>query len=354
MTTTSSNNSDNGQAISIVLVDHSERAFGEINDLLKRLRSLKYTLDWAGSFEDGLQHIESDRYDICLLDHNIDSNGGLDFLKACEKLSTRCAVILLSDGLSIDGDMAALRAGASDYLQKSRLMPGILHRAIRFALHRQSNGDSTGKLRQKISRLLRSQAVSEIASGIALDLSNLIVKIDRQFQQISENLPSKVEFNSLVREGRTLCKQAFQLSENIAVCTNPEAAVSSSSQTTLKDRKRVLVIDSNFNLLEVAKLYLEAGNLDNKCFSNPLYALEWFRQHHQEIDGVILDCVCPPISASECLTQLKAINPEVKVVICSTREDADYRKLIEQGALRFFEKPAGYPSMVSWLVEALG
>lgn len=67
----------------IILDDH--KIFGEsLRDLLMESTEISQC-DFVSAIEDFYKKIETDSYDICLLDINLDKNSGFDVLKICRK-----------------------------------------------------------------------------------------------------------------------------------------------------------------------------------------------------------------------------------------------------------------------------
>ncbi len=347
---------EHNSLINILVVCQDESDFANIRAQLKRLRSLKFNLDWASSLNEGLLRIKSDEYDVCLLDHSIDNKNGLQFLNSIEAHSVNCPIILLSAGLSIDGDMAALRAGATDYLNKDRLQPGILHRAIRFALNRRNSSDITNQLRQKISRLLKSQAMGDLASGLADDLKHTLRRLESNLDLAIGLQKSGADTSGFLNEAKATCLQALGLANNICICTDLENQVTlQQNKSSVNDKisKLVLILDPNPSMAELAKLYLDAGGFKCKSFSNPEFAIEWFSVHHQEVCAIVMDANLTKLSSELCLKKLVNINDEVPIVVSSEVYNNDIKCLLNNGACKFFEKPANYPSLVTWFSETI-
>jgi DNA-binding NtrC family response regulator len=82
-------------------------------------------------------------------------------------------------------------------------------------------------------------------------------------------------------------------------------------------------------------------------------AVEFYRGHHAEIDLVIMDVTMPRMSGPECLAQLRIINPSVRVIVSSGFVfDGDVQAMMEQGAIRFIQKPVDI-DVISDLVKSV-
>ena len=98
------------------------------------LSSHGYEIDEAKSGEDALQAIRDQRFDLVLLDMNMPGMGGLEACKEIRR-SSELAVIMLTVRDTEQDKVAALDAGADDYVTKPFGMPELLAR-IRAALRR--------------------------------------------------------------------------------------------------------------------------------------------------------------------------------------------------------------------------
>ena len=82
--------------------------------------------------------------------------------------------------------------------------------------------------------------------------------------------------------------------------------------------------------------------------------LEVYKQHQQHISLVLLDMLMPVMDGSSCFFNLKAIDPDVKVVISSgfTRA-ADLVSLKEHGLCNFIRKPYSMTQVSQVIAQAL-
>jgi len=82
--------------------------------------------------------------------------------------------------------------------------------------------------------------------------------------------------------------------------------------------------------------------------------VEYYQEHTQKIDLILLDMVMPVMDGNECFRLLKEINPQAKIVIASgyTRE-ADFGSLTQKGLAGFIRKPYTLEQLVALLKELL-
>lgn len=97
---------------------------------------LPFSIAWANSYSSGLEALESTPYDTCLVDYNLDSHDGIELLQEATRRGIDVPLIMLTGWESPEIDLAASKAGASDYLVKQHINGLLLERSIRYAFER--------------------------------------------------------------------------------------------------------------------------------------------------------------------------------------------------------------------------
>ncbi|MEM6528965.1 MAG: ATP-binding protein, partial [Chloroflexota bacterium] len=125
----------------VLLVDDEKASHELVGDFLAASKQDQFELDWVDNYDAGLAALLRDEHDVCLLDYNLtadESFSGLYLMQTARKRGSRMAIVMLTGQGSRDIDMNALEAGAADFLDKSKLKPDLLRRAIRYTVkHRQ-------------------------------------------------------------------------------------------------------------------------------------------------------------------------------------------------------------------------
>jgi CheY-like chemotaxis protein len=79
-----------------------------------------------------------------------------------------------------------------------------------------------------------------------------------------------------------------------------------------------------------------------------------YKKHWREIDLVILDMVMPRMNGTDAFHEMKAINPDVKVLIASGYSINDkVERLLAEGALGFIQKPFEGSELSTKVAEAI-
>ncbi|RMH21010.1 MAG: response regulator [Acidobacteria bacterium] len=99
---------------------------------------------------------------------------------------------------------------------------------------------------------------------------------------------------------------------------------------------RVLVVDDEAMVREVAAQMLEAGGFEVLAASDGYEALALYGEHGESIDAVLLDVSMPQMDGAETLRALRRIDPGVVVILSSGYPE-------QEAALRFAElKPSAF------------
>ena len=122
--------------IKVLLVEDDEDDFILTRGLFRQIKGREFVLDWAKSFAEGLHWMCRNTHDICLVDYRLGADDGVGLLKAAIAGGCQSPVILLTGMGQREVDMAAMNAGATDYLVKAEVDASELERTIRYALER--------------------------------------------------------------------------------------------------------------------------------------------------------------------------------------------------------------------------
>ena len=121
--------------IKVLLVEDDEDDYVLIRDLLSEVREQQFHLDWVTTFEVALQTIEQQQHDVYLVDYRLGERNGLELLKLIDRQYSVPVIILSGQG-DRELDIAALRSGAADYLDKTYLRSSLLEHFIRASIER--------------------------------------------------------------------------------------------------------------------------------------------------------------------------------------------------------------------------
>lgn len=124
----------NPRALRVLVVDDDEDDFVLIRDMLGELGDRDYSLDWCATPEDGLAQLRRGGHDVYLVDYLLGTGSGLELIETVSREGLSRAFIILTGRGNHEVDVAALAAGASDYLVKGLIDAERLDRSIRYAV----------------------------------------------------------------------------------------------------------------------------------------------------------------------------------------------------------------------------
>jgi len=122
--------------VKVLLVEDDEDDFVIARDLFSEMPGRRFALDWARSFDAGLEAMTLNQHDVCLVDYRLGVRNGVDLLRAAIEGGCQSPIILLTGAGEHVIDVEAMQAGAADYLVKAQLQSNSLERSIRYALQR--------------------------------------------------------------------------------------------------------------------------------------------------------------------------------------------------------------------------
>jgi diguanylate cyclase (GGDEF)-like protein/PAS domain S-box-containing protein len=125
-------------AVRILLVDDDEDDYVVTRDLLADSRRTPFVLEWISGFDAAAAAITRDVHDVYLIDYRLGEHDGLELLRYAADNGCTRPLILLTGQADGEVDLAAMQAGAADYLIKGQIDAPLLERAIRYALQQNS------------------------------------------------------------------------------------------------------------------------------------------------------------------------------------------------------------------------
>jgi signal transduction histidine kinase len=292
----------NGQKpVRVLLIDDDQEDYLLTRDLISELAG-RYSLDWIGSYEEGLEAICLGTHDVVLLDYRLGARSGIDLLR--EAHATRCPgpIILLTGQGQGRTDLEALDAGADDYLEKSGLTAAMLERSIRYALaQRLAEANLERKVIERTEELARANEAlreadrrkDEFLSTLGHELRNPLApilnaleivrlcgdnaeavaqqrdRLERQVKQmvrlvddlldVSRVTTGKLRLNAEPIILQEVCEAAIDISRPLVEKAGLLLTVSMPSEPIPLEGDRVRLTQVISNLLNNAAKYTEAG-----------------------------------------------------------------------------------------------
>ncbi|MBE0539985.1 MAG: response regulator [Verrucomicrobia bacterium] len=156
------------ETIRVLLVEDDEDDCFLAQELLKEIKGRRYLMDWANTYESGLQFMARNKHDVCLVDYRLGAHDGVELISAAKAAGALAPAILMTGAGQEAVDLAAMKAGASDYLIKGRVDSRQLERSIRYAIERQ-RAASLAAFEQARLAAFGAQVGLELACRASLD-----------------------------------------------------------------------------------------------------------------------------------------------------------------------------------------
>ena len=122
------------EAVRVLLIEDDEDDYVLTRNLLREIEGVQYDLTWISGYDEGLDELCRDGYDACLVDYRLDVRDGISLIEEAQRRNCSAALILLTGQDERQVDLAAMKAGAADYLSKARLTASELERSIRYSI----------------------------------------------------------------------------------------------------------------------------------------------------------------------------------------------------------------------------
>jgi len=166
--------------LNILLVEDDEDDHLIVQNLLSQIEGWAFDLEWARTYDAALKALARRSYDICLVDYRLNGHSGLDLLlwvSAEERAEASGGrryppMILLTGYGNPKLDMAAMKAGAADYLIKGKIDATMLERSIRYAVERARNLRMLQEAQRHLIQSEKMVSLGQLSAGIAHEIKN--------------------------------------------------------------------------------------------------------------------------------------------------------------------------------------
>lgn len=93
-----------------------------------------------------------------------------------------------------------------------------------------------------------------------------------------------------------------------------------SESNSLSDSGRIMVVDDDYDIVHVVRRHLEKWGLSVDTFTNPLFALQMFKDNPGRYSVALLDIRMPEMSGIALAELMLKAKPDAKIVIMTAYE----------------------------------
>lgn len=122
------------ESIRVLLIDDDEDEYRIMRDVVRDITGTTIELEWVSSFGEGQARIADGNHDVYLIDRRLGGQDGIDLVRAARTAGSEAPLIMLTGERSREVDLAAMEAGATDYLIKGKSDAQLMERTIRYAV----------------------------------------------------------------------------------------------------------------------------------------------------------------------------------------------------------------------------
>jgi len=182
--------------IRILLVEDNPGDARLLREFLRESASLSFELTHVDRLADARARMEAEGADVILLDLSLPDAHGLDSVTRTLEFAPHVPIVVLTGLDDESAALAAVHAGAQDYLVKGQVESGVLTRSIRYACERKRLERERAQLldRERDARAVAEAAArarDEMLRVVSHDLGNSLSAVQVIANVLLRTLPEE-------------------------------------------------------------------------------------------------------------------------------------------------------------------
>jgi signal transduction histidine kinase len=169
----------------------------------------------VSSLTEASRRLPGQPVDVILLDLGLPDGAGRDTLSRMQELAVDIPIVVLTAHDNDAEALAAVQAGAEDYLIKSSTDAQLLSRSVRYACERAASRQALRRSEEQLRQSQKMEAVGRLAGGVAHDFNNVLTAIfgyaDLLLDQFEPDDPRRADLEEIRRSAERAATMTRQL-----------------------------------------------------------------------------------------------------------------------------------------------
>ncbi|NTU78101.1 MAG: PAS domain S-box protein [Chloroflexales bacterium] len=321
-----------GLPIHLLVVDQHSADVGHLQSTLQVDPLLPMVIAHAGTLAQGRELLARVACDVVLLDPGLPDSQGLASIEHLRQAAPQLPIVVWSEASAEEEAIAALRAGAQDYLSKDPCGFALIGRALRYAIERQRVRIALAEREQRLATDVmlaeRAQAAEDLHD--AHDLFQLLFHLSPIATTLT-SLPERVFLDSNAATEQLVGYSRQQLigrsTSEFAIFVRPDEH--DQIQQLLVDHGRVsgfaCTVTTQSGAEKAVLVYIELLNLHGKAYS--LTQIVDVTEHRRASEQLayqarLLDTVHDAIIGTDAALRVTYWNPAAEALFGWTAQEA--------------------------------
>jgi PAS domain S-box-containing protein len=156
--------------VKVLLIDANAREAAELQQKIADSKNTSFSVQTVGGCSEAFDRLRSQKFEIVLADLGVPDSRGIASLEELQSKAPETPIVVVSSVFQDSEALETVRAGAQDYLVKSRLNPPALERILLYCIERHRGRRRTA-MQYSVSRVL---AESETLRQAAAELLRVL------------------------------------------------------------------------------------------------------------------------------------------------------------------------------------
>lgn len=124
------------QVLKLLVIEDDSQDFILLKSFLNKSQRSSYVITHTQHFQEAVDMMLTEEFDLILLDYFLDGHTGIDLLKHAKIVGLDTPVVVLTGSSNAQLDDTLMQLGAADFIPKDEISVGLLERSIRHAVDR--------------------------------------------------------------------------------------------------------------------------------------------------------------------------------------------------------------------------